>query len=213
MKQERGHSDFKQDQHDNQSEEQPRVTTRLTRQLLTKKCAESRRHLDGGNERLRTSCFDFDLSLEDVEEQRSQFEHFEKLSTIADELATKSEGVSNGDEVRAEETASPEESEQEGAMIEVVPGMMIPFRSSSETWAAIMEGRVIVTMCSNCSLELTCIDDVELVICADCWVFSPVDQNIGNLSLTDQENPSCSACIGVKTEDIFTWLGSKNEQM
>jgi hypothetical protein len=36
--------------------------------------------------------------------------------------------------------------------------------------------------------ELTCIDDAGLVLCADCWIFSPVDQNLMTRVFLEESN-------------------------
>jgi uncharacterized protein (DUF2249 family) len=191
------------------------------RNMLTHLCAESRRGFgtgtgtagsDGPPDRTKSS---FDIDLENVDEQRREFEYFQNLNNLKEgELlaATHEDHDSNEDEVKAEEeTAEASESseQEEGAMIEVAPGMKVPLRTSAETWNALLEGRITVTRCSNCSNELTCLEDADLVICVDCWVCSPVDQSIPNLQL--EGNTRCSACIGMKTEDVFEWLASQEQ--
>jgi hypothetical protein len=180
--------------------------------MLTQKCEESRRGFgtgsDGPPNRTKSS---FDIDLEDVDEQRRELEYFQNLNNSKEgELAASLEADSNEDEVKAEETAAaPESSEKDGTMIEVAPGMKVPLRTAVETWHALLEGRITVTRCSNCYNELTCLDDADLVICVDCWVCSPVDQSTPNIQV--EGNTRCSACIGMKTEEVFEWLASQDQ--
>jgi hypothetical protein len=96
-----------------------------------------------------------------------------------------------------------------GATIEVAPGIHMPLKTPLETWLAVEEGRVTVTTCNRCKVELTCTDDACVVMCADCWVFSPVDQALSSPSwaatdVVDLKNGCVS--VGIQTEEIFEWL-------
>ena len=162
---------------------------KLTKEMLTEKCEESRRLSSS----FRASNFDF--SLEDIEEQKKQMEYFEKLAKEA-EKGEPNENLSSGEQAELD-------------MIEVIPGVEVPLKGANENWDAINEGRLLVTPCSCCNTELTHMDSVELVICSDCWVFTPLAQNMDNLESMDQEDSTCSACIGVKAEDLFKWLADQ----
>ena len=196
------------------------------RALLTEKVEASRRSFNVAPPRATS---DFNLDLEDIEEQRRQMEYFESLNkdsnqrlpeevipeeeevipeeeeviTADVQVAPDEEEVQRGDEIPGD--AQPPDGKRE-SLIEVAPGIRIPLSSSEETWTAIMDGRVTVTKCQNCGNELTCIDESNLVICSDCWVFSPVEQDGAN-------DPSpiihSRASIGVKIENIFEWLASQ----
>lgn len=87
--------------------------------------------------------------------------------------------------------------EKEPEVIEVSPGHTMTLRSSEETWHAILEGNVIRTPCFLCQQELCCINDAELLACAECWVFSPIDY---------KHQDAHGVCIGVKSCDVQSWL-------
>ena len=79
-------------------------------------------------------------------------------------------------------------------MIEVAPGISLPFKGTNETLEAIYDGRVTIARCCCCRLHLHCIDVADLVICPDCYVLSPIDISD---SITD------STCAVVVDEDIL----------
>ena len=58
--------------------------------------------------------------------------------------------------------------------IEVAPGLYMPLRGSDETIDAIESGRACIVRCFACNSKLSCVPDCELVICPDCRVLSPV---------------------------------------
>lgn len=89
-------------------------------------------------------------------------------------------------------------------MIEVGPGVSMLLRGSDETWKAIEDGRVTITSCIYCQIELNCLDDAQLVICPVCTMMSPVDQTDGN-----DENSSATrrgVGVGIKPEDVVEWV-------
>ena len=101
------------------------------------------------------------------------------------------------------------------SMMEVAPGVTVPLRGSTETWEAIKDGRVTVTACCACQLELHCIEDAEFVICPDCWVVSSVDQTFGGIPLENEDmaefdggkRPTCRGVgLGVKAVEVVEWL-------
>jgi hypothetical protein len=116
-------------------------------------------------------------------------------------------------ELEEDATKKPTERPRLAEIIEVAPGVEMPLISVDETWKAIMEGRITVTTCSCCTTELTCIDEAHLVVCADCWVFSPVDQAIAIATTIDQHRHQhgSSVAIGVKTEAILHWLSQHED--
>jgi hypothetical protein len=88
-------------------------------------------------------------------------------------------------------------------MINVGPGVSMPLRGSDETWKAIEDGRVTITSCIFCQIELNCLEDAQLVICPDCTMLSPVDQTEG------QENSSFARYgvgVGIKPAEIVEWV-------
>jgi hypothetical protein len=105
-----------------------------------------------------------------------------------------------------ESSAPPCDNQYSPQMIDVAPGFQLPLRSSEETWKAIMDGRVIVSQCYCCSQDLTCIEDAELLACADCWAFSPVKHH------TSYHKRNSGVCIGVKAQDIVEWLSESQQE-
>ena len=98
-------------------------------------------------------------------------------------------------------------------MIDVAPGVKMPLRGSVETWSAVEEGNVTVTLCVCCNMDLNCIFDAQLVICPDCLCVSPVDQ-------TEQQDSNSTASsrihrhgvgVGIKAEEILRWVMSNSE--
>jgi hypothetical protein len=205
------------------------------REMLNHKCQESRRRFSSVSAlTLDSSIFSIveaeqvegatkprnstvDLGLFDVEEQRKQMEYYEEISRQSEVLGCQDPAwFEDNDEapVQEEEAAGEEkESEVEESMmmmIEVAPGLKLPLRSSG-TWDAIMEGRITVTKCTCCGYELACIDDANLVVCGDCWVFSPVDQDMTTSLSVEAEDPQSrlSVGMGVRTEEIFEWLANE----
>ena len=97
-------------------------------------------------------------------------------------------------------------------MIDVAPGVKMPLRGSVETWSAVEEGNVTVTLCVCCNMDLNCIFDAQLVICPDCLCVSPVDQ-------TEQDSATSTASlmhrhgvgVGIKAEEILRWVMSNSE--
>lgn len=95
----------------------------------------------------------------------------------------------------------------EGIMIEVAPGVKLPLRGSDETWKAIEDGRVTITTCIACQIELHCLEDAQLVACPNCTMLSPVDQ-------TNQEDSTArfGVGVGVKLEDVIRWIDKKDSE-
>jgi hypothetical protein len=102
-----------------------------------------------------------------------------------------------------------DDSESESCSISFSPGVQKTLRSSKETWQAIRDGRITVTACSRCKVELHCIEDAEFVVCPDCRVASQVEQTIAGI-LLDSDSPDGTTCngvgLGVKAKDVIQWL-------
>jgi hypothetical protein len=88
-------------------------------------------------------------------------------------------------------------------MIDVGTGVKMPFRGSDETWKAIEYGRVTLTTCISCQIELNCLEDAQLVICPDCSMMSPVDQTPGQGNVSYERY---GVGVGVKLQDILEWV-------
>lgn len=89
--------------------------------------------------------------------------------------------------------------------VEVGPDISMPLRGADETWKAIEDGKVTITSCISCQIELNCVADAQLVICPECTMMSPVDQ-------TDESEKGVFARygvgVGVKPEDVVKWIQS-----
>lgn len=60
--------------------------------------------------------------------------------------------------------------------IEVAPGVYKELRGSKETIHAVEQGYAVTTSCFCCGDKLKCLPDVEMIICPDCRIVSPLDQ-------------------------------------
>ena len=78
----------------------------------------------------------------------------------------------------------------------------MPLRGAQETWAAIGEGKITITNCLTCQIELNCLDDALMVICPDCTMISPVDQAGGGPANAANHGVG----VGVKPEEVIKWL-------
>ena len=94
--------------------------------------------------------------------------------------------------------------EEDVVIFEVAPGIRMSLKSIEDTWSAVMEGRITVTACTSCQCELTCSDDAEVVVCTDCWVFSPVDQTESNMeaTATTSDSANTSSMVSNAFENI-----------
>ena len=83
----------------------------------------------------------------------------------------------------------------------VAPGIEFDFQGTFDaTWEAIMDGRNTVSACSCCGQYLYCMDSVELVLCPECGVISPVDQSG---PMTTRSGPQKSIGLGFTSESII----------
>jgi hypothetical protein len=122
------------------------------------------------------------------------------------------------EEMEKFEQQKPRGSDRDDAnLIEVFPGCCLPLRGGKETWKAIMKGKITITRCTCCEEDLTCVEDAQLVICSDCWVFSPVDQSIAGISLeeSDEEwftrHEKSGVGLGIKANEMIEWINSQRE--
>lgn len=89
-----------------------------------------------------------------------------------------------------------------GIQIDVGQGKKMPLRGAKETWAAIGDGRITITNCLTCQIELNCLDDALMVICPDCTMISPVDQAGDG----PESSSNYGVGVGVKPEEVIKWL-------
>ena len=60
------------------------------------------------------------------------------------------------------------------AIVKVTPDKEAPVRDMYETWSWIQRDFYLPVNCSRCSTDLTCIKDVDSVLCSSCGTISPV---------------------------------------
>ena len=71
--------------------------------------------------------------------------------------------------------------------IEISPGCYTPLRGSAETLHAFQHGDMIETLCFECLGRLGCISNCSCVLCPDCRVVSPVEEQDGGLRCSNME--------------------------
>ena len=155
-----------------------------------------------------------DIMSKTTNEEEKQEEAEMKKTTTATMAKDDTKDTSDSDDFHQSIIVKNDDHTQNNT-VEVAPGIHLPLKTPLETWAAVEEGRVTVTTCNHCKVELTCSDDAHLVMCVDCWVFSPVDQTTtafieGDLTASqtlDYKNieKGCVS-VGIQTEEIFEWI-------
>jgi hypothetical protein len=60
-------------------------------------------------------------------------------------------------------------------MLEVSPGVHARLRGAHETWTFLQRDFYLPTSCKGCSVELTCIKNLDYVLCPTCRIVSPID--------------------------------------
>jgi hypothetical protein len=141
----------------------------------------------------------------DIDAQRKELEFFEQEKRASEQDRVFAAQLSEKEVQYDEDEDEIIPGELQGEMIDVSPGVSLPLRSSIEIWQAIMHGNVVVTTCYSCSSNLTSIADAELVICADCWVFIPVNQ-LPSGNCLEGDRKSGGVCVGVEPEEIVQWM-------
>jgi hypothetical protein len=114
-----------------------------------------------------------------------------------------------------EQQQQQQQQQQDVIMIDIAPGVKLPLRGRDETWSAIEEGNVTVTMCVCCNMDLNCIFDAQLVICPDCFMLSPVDQTelqgaADDSTTTTPPMHRHGVGVGIKGEEILRWVMSNS---
>lgn len=72
------------------------------------------------------------------------------------------------------QTETEYEEERKRPLIEVFPGIEMPLRGSAETQNAINRGSISKASCLDCTLEISCIEDAEYMLCPLCHCVTPL---------------------------------------
>jgi hypothetical protein len=97
------------------------------------------------------------------------------------------------------------------AVIEVAPGEYWPLRSAAETLAAIEDDYFMPTSCATCCQTIFCIQDAKYVLCPECRVVSPMEDDSTHDDDDDQDSASCrhnarfGVGLGFTMEDLAKW--------
>lgn len=70
-------------------------------------------------------------------------------------------------------------------MIEIAPDYFLPLRGSKETTHAILQDKVVTTVCIDCQALFLCIDSATMVLCPCCRSVNPVS-NVNHAMLMDR---------------------------
>ena len=101
-------------------------------------------------------------------------------------------------------------------IVEVAPGLIAQFVGTTDTtWEAILDGHVNVVPCTFCNVDLHCMDVLQLVVCPECKVVSPIQNNDGrhhhhhhyqqqNQGQDGQHRPAVG--VGFTTQTIVEWM-------
>jgi hypothetical protein len=81
-------------------------------------------------------------------------------------------------------------------MIEIAPGEYARLRGADETWKAIKYDFFVPCVCTCCTLTLFCIQDATYVLCPECRVVCPLENNCGD---------NGGVGLGFKIEDLVDW--------
>jgi hypothetical protein len=87
-------------------------------------------------------------------------------------------------------------------MYEVSPGVRERLRGALETWSYLQRDFYIPTSCKSCSVELTCIKNVDYVLCPTCQLITPID--------TLPEAGGGGLGLGFTVEDLRRWELGRN---
>jgi hypothetical protein len=96
--------------------------------------------------------------------------------------------------------------------IEIASGELLPLQGSINTFQALMNGSFSVTECLGCSRELMVCQTADLVVCSDCWLFSPVTKYGPDGEELSEElvGPPTSVGMGVTSEEVKLWFENEN---
>jgi hypothetical protein len=82
-------------------------------------------------------------------------------------------------------------------MYEVSPGVKERLRGALETWSYLQRDFYIATSCKTCSVELTCIKNLDFVLCPTCQLITPID------ALPEASGGGLG--LGFTVEDLRRW--------
>jgi hypothetical protein len=88
------------------------------------------------------------------------------------------------------------------AIYEVIPGVRERLRGATETWTYLQRDFYIPTSCKTCSVELTCIKNVDYVLCPTCQLITPID------ALPEAGGGGLG--LGFTVEDLRRWELGRN---
>jgi hypothetical protein len=152
---------------------------------------------------------DFDIDQVDLETQMAEMRVLEEAHQERMSMALT---PAQQEEVAVVDDAAPAApQEEESEVIEVNPGEFLPFCGSKKTFDALLTGDFCVTKCFACTQDLMVTSSVDLVICSDCWIFSPVtrEQRTDDGASSDSDesySPPSSVGLGVNSGELKQWL-------
>jgi hypothetical protein len=95
-----------------------------------------------------------------------------------DELCQAKECHLKGSKELLKRSPSPiQQGKDEDVMVEIAPGVSTHLRRKQETVQAVRDGFFAPIHCFSCRLLLFCIADVCYVVCPECKVVSPLEDN------------------------------------
>ena len=95
-----------------------------------------------------------------------------------------------------------QQQQQKQRVMEVSPGFVLPVISASETWEAILDGRITVTSCICCSIDLHCNMEATHVLCPQCGIIGHTESDGNNTNRT-RHSVGQKIAIGVTAEFIM----------
>lgn len=140
---------------------------------------------------------DFDMDQVDVEMQFREMRRLEEIKEQEQRKASQEKEWENKTEPVAAAAATARGLDDK---IEVSPGEFLPLFGSNKTFESFVSGQFCVAKCFECMQDMMIAASVDLVICKDCWVLSPVGSN------NNSGRPPASVGIGVKSEEMKQWL-------
>lgn len=88
-------------------------------------------------------------------------------------------------------------------MYEVSPGVQARLRDAHETWSYLQRDFYLPTSCKGCSTELTCIKNVDYVLCPTCRNVSPIEEG-------PSETRGGGLGLGFTLKDLKKWETGQN---